>query len=223
MAGPNEKKICGSAQVFSAQFDEEGVFVYQAFNEKIADWAIAHQSLGGPDFNTARMTWIKPSFAWVLYRSSYGTKHNQTRILKIKIEHTALASLLNKCHCKEGGGGSKGRIQWDPARDIMESEGRVPRKKMRERAIQIGLKGSLSEEYVQNVIAISDVTNLSSRIRAAHQSKDQAAAMDALGSCLPLEESYTPRCSLEVLERLGMAPGETASMVASLGRGKSRA
>ena len=46
---------------------------------------------GGPDFNPTRMTWIKPSFAWVLYRSGYGRKHNQTRILKVKLAHEAVA------------------------------------------------------------------------------------------------------------------------------------
>ena len=31
-----------------AQFDESTVVVYQAFNTEIADWAVAHQSFGGP-------------------------------------------------------------------------------------------------------------------------------------------------------------------------------
>ena len=32
---------------FMAEFDDEGVFFYQAFNDAIADWAIAHGRLGG--------------------------------------------------------------------------------------------------------------------------------------------------------------------------------
>eukprot|EP00122_Pirum_gemmata_P015914 Pgem_evm1s14872 len=54
-------------QVFSADWDEEGVYFYQAFKPEIADWALKNQSLGGEAFNTRRMTWIKPSFAWMLY------------------------------------------------------------------------------------------------------------------------------------------------------------
>jgi hypothetical protein len=65
------------------------------------------------------MTWIKPSFAWVLYRSGYGFKDkNQERILKIKLKHESIAIFLSKCECGIGKGGGIGRVQWDPARDI---------------------------------------------------------------------------------------------------------
>ena len=74
-------------QVIEAEYDDEGVYFYQAFNDEIADWALERQVLGGPFYNPTRMTWIKPSFAWVLYRSGYARKHNQTRILKIKLSH----------------------------------------------------------------------------------------------------------------------------------------
>ena len=97
-------------QVFEGEWDDQGVYVYQAFNDEIADWAIEHQKFGGPEFKPIRMTWIKPSFAWVLYRSGYGSKNNQQRILKIKISHEAIADILSKCSCKKGGGGSKGRV-----------------------------------------------------------------------------------------------------------------
>ena len=60
-----------------ADFDHEGVYFYQAFNNSIADYAVANQRFGGKDFKPVRMTWIKPSFAWVLYRSGYAAKHNQ--------------------------------------------------------------------------------------------------------------------------------------------------
>merc|ERR1711963_806137 len=55
------------------------------------------------------MTWIKPSFAWMMYRSGYGRKPNQTNVLKIKLGHDAVAELLNECTCKHGGGGGVGR------------------------------------------------------------------------------------------------------------------
>ena len=72
-----------NVQVFHGEWDDEGVFFYQAYNNNIADWAIEHQKFGGPEFNPRRMTWIKPSFAWVLYRSGYGHKHGQNRILHL--------------------------------------------------------------------------------------------------------------------------------------------
>ena len=70
-----------------AEYDEEGVYFYQAYNDNIAFWALENQKLGGPDFKPDRMTWIKPNFAWMLYRSGYGRKMNQNRILKIKLSH----------------------------------------------------------------------------------------------------------------------------------------
>ena len=83
------------------------------------------------------MTWIKPSLAWMLYRSGYGFKdQNQNRILKIKLSHESLAKLLAECKCSHGiGGSSKGRVQWDPARDIMLADNGEPRKIVGKRAI----------------------------------------------------------------------------------------
>jgi len=205
--------------VFRAHFDDEGVYFYQAYNDDIADWALSNQRFGGPIFNETRMTWIKPSFAWVLYRSGYGRKHNQNRVLKVKLTHAAVASLLSQCQCKEGGGGSKGRIQWDPERDIMSAENKEPRRMLRERSIQIGLKGSLSELYVHSAVSIEDVTELSHKVYEAHRSKDVSKAMALLQSELPPERPYLPRCTPEDLRRIGITPGETSNHVRRLGRG----
>lgn len=136
-----------------------------------------HQKFGGPDFNASRMTWIKPSFAWVLYRSGYGHKHNQNRILKLKLSHDAMALILEQCECKHGGGGSYGRVQWDPARDLFSAEGHEPRKMLRTRAIQIGVKGRLSELYVASVLSIEDVTELAHQVYRAHQALQSQTQM----------------------------------------------
>ena len=217
-------------QIFEAEFDNEGVYFYQAYNDEIADFALENQTFGGPSFNPNRMTWIKPSFAWVLYRSGYGSKPNQTRVLKIKLSHEILANLLNKCACGHGGGGTKGRIQWDPARDILSGEGKVPRKLLRKRAIQIGLGGDLSKLYVDNILTIQDVTELAHKVGIAHsgskagsRSGSKAGSGDESGTLpselLPLEREYLPKCSEEVLANLGMRPGETADKLSKLGLG----
>mmetsp|Transcript_45169 Transcript_45169/g.55320 ORF Transcript_45169/g.55320 Transcript_45169/m.55320 type:complete len:248 (+) Transcript_45169:56-799(+) len=197
-------------QVFIGEYDDEGVYVYQAYCSEIADYAVQHQCLGGPAFNPTRMTWIKPSFAWMLYRAGYALKDRQERILKIKIPHDALADLLSACSCKHGGGGSKGRVQWDPARDVMSSEGKgkstEPRKLLRDRAIQIGLSQDLSQKYVQSIMAIEDVTELAQQVGVAHHEKDVAAAMRNLEHLLPMERPYVPHCDDETLVGLQMAP-----------------
>ena len=180
--------------------------MYQAYCDEIAEWALQHQRLGGPAFNPRRMTWIKPSFAWVLYRAGYGRKHNQNRILKLQLSHAAIAELLSACACKHGGGGSKGRVQWDPARDLFSAEpkGREPRKMLRERAIQIGLSRDLSERLVASTLSIQDVTELALEVETAHRAKDVRGAMAALAPRLPLERPYLPRCEQAELVRLGM-------------------
>ena len=206
-------------QVFNAEWDEEGVFVYQAFKDSIADWALENQRFGGPEFNPRRMTWIKPSFAWVLYRSGYARKHNQTRILKIKLPHEAIAHILSQCACGKGGGGHKGRVQWDPERDMLSGDGKEPDKLGQTRAIQIGMKDEVSEFYVQNAVSIEDVTELAHKVQDAHSSKDKDS-IEVLADIIPDERPYIPTCSKETLENLGMLPGDTAQQIAQIGRGK---
>jgi len=202
--------------IFVGEYDADGVFFYQAYSAAIADFAVANQRLGGPAFNVERMTWIKPSFAWMLYRAGYGSKHGQERVLKLKLPHDAVADLLLGCACKHGGGGSKGRVQWDPARDLMSSDGRghsaEPRKMLRERAIQVGLSRSLSAHFVASTTSIEDVTMLAWRVGEAHRERDVPTAMRALAAeaSLPYERPYTPRLPPEELERLGIRPMDAA-------------
>merc|ERR1712046_395585 len=119
-----------------------------------------NQGFGGPEFNPVRMTWIKPSFAWMLYRAGYGHKDkNQSRILKVKLPHRAVAEILSKCRHGHGNGGGEGRVQWDPARTLLRAESCEPARGGG-RAIQIGVKGNLSSYYVPQVLSITDVTSL---------------------------------------------------------------
>ena len=51
-----------------AQYDRQCIRVYQAYNPLIAKEAVLLQTFG-KNFNVNRMTWIKPSFLWMMYRS----------------------------------------------------------------------------------------------------------------------------------------------------------
>ena len=42
-------------QIFEGAYDNEGVYVYQAYCNTIADFALEHQRFGGDDFNPNRM------------------------------------------------------------------------------------------------------------------------------------------------------------------------
>jgi len=67
-----------------ADFDRETIVVYQAYSPAIADAALAAGRFV-PPFSLKRMTWIKPSFLWLMHRSNWGLKTGQERILAVRI------------------------------------------------------------------------------------------------------------------------------------------
>lgn len=217
---------------FRGEFDEEGVYVYQAYGDAVADWALEHGSFGGPSWKPDRMTWIKPSFAWMLYRSGYGRKIGQTRILKMKLSHASLAYLLQHCECvhnsekiekaKKKEPCNTGRIQWDPERELFQAEQKQPRRMARQRSIQIGLSGTLSQFYVKHTISILEVTDLAHQVERAHCANDVQSAMKALTTRLPNEQPYMPDLPPDKLRDLGMLPGDTANSVKSMASSRSR-
>merc|ERR1719188_1544207 len=206
---------------FVGEWDDEGVSFYQAFNSDIADWAIEHQKFGGPKFNPERMTWIKPSFAWMLYRAGYGLKDkNQNRVLKVKLSHEAAATILAASSLAHGEGPRmvNGRVQWDPARSVWHGSAAKRKQNMENtvepekdgpaRAIQIGMRKKLSRFYVHSILSIQDVTELSRRVHDAHAlwrvPEESEAAMRQLEGSLPEERLYMPRCPEDVYTKLRM-------------------
>ena len=82
-------------EIILAQYDKEGIYVYQAYNNKIATYAEKEKKFTDcPNFNPNRMTWIKPNFLWMMYRSGWASKPNQERILAIKLTHDFFQFLL---------------------------------------------------------------------------------------------------------------------------------
>ena len=163
-----------------ANFDNEGIIVYQAFNPSIAEEAVRLGTFG-KGFNLERMTWIKPSFGWMLYRSGYATKHNQERILKIKLSHDGFLAILSQgihtsfepdlfkteidwqLALRRG----EVRYQWDPDRDLQL-------RRLDRRALQVGIRGSVLSNYVNHwILGIEDVTELAHAIKEAVESKQK--------------------------------------------------
>lgn len=163
-----------------ANFDNEGIIVYQAFNPSIAEEAVRLGTFG-KGFNLDRMTWIKPSFGWMLYRSGYATKHNQERILKIKLSHDGFLAILSQgIHTSFEQGLFKTEIdwqlalrrgevryQWDPDRDLQL-------RRLERRALQVGIRGSVVRDYVNRwILGIEDVTELAHAIKVAVEEKQK--------------------------------------------------
>lgn len=67
-----------------AVHDDETITVYQAYNPEIAEAAVRAGRFV-PPFSLNRMTWIKPSFLWMMYRCGWATKPGQERVLAVRI------------------------------------------------------------------------------------------------------------------------------------------
>lgn len=82
-----------------ALYSENTIRVYQAYSDVIADSALSAGTFVSPPFKTERMTWIKPSFLWMMYRSGWSRKdNNQRRILAIDISIAGFQwALKNSC------------------------------------------------------------------------------------------------------------------------------
>ncbi|MGJ4932430.1 DUF4291 domain-containing protein [Bradyrhizobium sp. HKCCYLS2038] len=176
-----------------ASYTPTTIRVYQAYSDGIADAALKQGTFVSPPFSMTRMTWIKPSFLWMMYRAGWGSKDDgQRRILAIDITHDGFNwALANSCPSErprdldaEGWrrlkDASPVRIQWDPERDLHFAP-------LPHRTIQIGLSGEAVRLYVRDWIkAITDVTPLAHDI----YSDVKAGALDSARSKLPVERAY---------------------------------
>ena len=69
-----------------AVFDDKTIRVYQAYNNEIADETLKLGKFGNK-FSLNRITWIKPSFLWIMYRKvARATKQGHERILSIDLK-----------------------------------------------------------------------------------------------------------------------------------------
>ena len=176
-----------------AVYTSTTIRVYQAYSDAIADSALKHQTFVSPPFSMNRMTWIKPSFLWMMYRAGWGKKDDgQTRILAIDITREGFAwALAHSCPSHPEPGMSAEdwqalkertpvRVQWDPERDLHHNP-------LDHRAIQIGLGGEAVRRYTQEWIrTISDVTLLAHAIHARVLDND----LDGAQAMLPPEKPY---------------------------------
>lgn len=150
-----------------ALFDAETITVYQAYSTAIAEPAVAAQTFV-PPFKLGRMTWIKPSFLWMMYRSGWGTKPGQERILAIKITREGFELALSAACLshfdatvyadhdtwKARKDRSPVRVQWDPERSVDLAP-------LPWRSLQVGLSGTAAQQYVSEwITAIEDITDL---------------------------------------------------------------
>ncbi|MFF6867509.1 DUF4291 family protein [Streptomyces sp. NPDC012450] len=182
------------------------VTVYQAYRPGIGLPA-AREGRFPAVWKRERMTWIKPSFLWMMYRSGWGTKEGQETVLAVEITREGFEwALRNACLSHYVSGfhpdrdawkreltRSPARVQWDPERD--------PRlDPLPYRSLQLGLAGEASRRYADEwTVSITDVTPLAHRVHALVRSGD----VDGARALLPREEPYPEQEGLLDRVRVG--------------------
>jgi hypothetical protein len=187
-----------------AHHDAETIVVYQAYRPSIGAYVIKHGVFGG-DFSYARMSWIKPNFLWMMYRSGWGTKEGQEVVLGLRLRRQFFEGLLACAVASSSGASdfsshddwaaamarSHVRLQWDPDHD---PHGRpLPR-----RAIQLGLRASVLQEYgMRELLEVIDMTEFVAIQREALQRSGETELKT------PVERTYVPS-QASIAQRLKM-------------------
>ena len=137
------------------------------------------------------MTWIKPSFLWMMYRSGWATKDGQETVLAVEItregfewalEHACMANYEHELYpdhaaWKRQLKRAPARVQWDPERDLHLQP-------LPHRSLQLGLAGEAAHHYADDwTVTITDVTPLAHAIRA----RVRDGALQAARQLLPSE------------------------------------
>jgi Domain of unknown function (DUF4291) len=181
------------ARQVRAWYDEHTITLYQAYSGPIAERALTAGTFVAP-FKLDRMTWIKPSFLWMMYRSGWATKPGQERVLAIAITQDGFEwALAHAClsHYEPGTYASRAawaeqqracpvRVQWDPERSLRLDP-------LEHRTIQIGLSGQAARRYVSEwIVQLRDVTSLARKVGALVARGDLTMAQ----AMLPAERPY---------------------------------
>ncbi|MCA1219133.1 DUF4291 domain-containing protein [Streptomyces sp. 8L] len=176
-----------------ADYTDTTITVYQAYAPGIGAPA-ARDGRFPLAWKRDRMTWIKPSFLWMMYRCGWGAKEGQETVLAVEItregfdlalESACLSHYVPRLHGDHDAWrrtlkSSPARVQWDPERDLHL-------RPLPHRSLQLGLSGPMTRRYADDwVHSIRDVTPLARTIHALVREGDTARAADLL----PRERPY---------------------------------
>ncbi|MFE9767198.1 DUF4291 domain-containing protein [Streptomyces sp. NPDC005808] len=176
-----------------AVYGESTITVYQAYSPEIGLPTVREGRFPAA-WKRERMTWIKPSFLWMMYRCGWGAKAGQETVLAVEIcregfewalRHACLSSYVRGVHPDRAGWRRQltrapARVQWDPERDLRLQP-------LPYRSLQLGLSGEAVRRYADEwTVAIRDVTPLAHEIHALVSGGDLGSA----ARLLPRERPY---------------------------------
>lgn len=198
------KRWPASGKHILAQFDADTVVVYQAYRPAIGLFASQNQRFGG-EFSLNRMSWIKPNFLWMMYRSGWGTKEGQEITLAVRLRRSGFDEILRQAvhssylpesydsheNWRARLAASSVRLQWDPDHDPRGG-------KQERRAIQLGLAGEALHQYTQSwIVGIEDISDFVGQQRTHAETGNDADLIT------PREEVY-PVSDLTTANHLGI-------------------
>lgn len=188
-----------------ADYNAQNITVYQAYSPQIALPALKAKRFV-PPFSFGRMTWIKPSFLWLMERSNWAQKAGQEHILAVTITRTGwdealslgvLTSYEPRVHnsmdkWRDNFETARVHIQWDPERSIRGA-------RLDSGSIQVGLSRFVIEKFVNEwIVDIADITPLVRKIHGLVQN----GHVDKVKKLLPPERLYP--VDANVAQRLNM-------------------
>lgn len=163
-----------------ATYDATSITVYQAYNDAIADAAVRAQKFVAP-FSFSRMTWVKPSFLWMMERCGWASKADQQRVLAVRIRRDAFDGAVKRAvSTSVAHAQSMIRVQWDPERSLRGA-------KLQHRSLQLGLGREVINAYASEwIVGVDDVTKLVKRIDELRRRGE----WDGAAKLLPVERVY---------------------------------
>ncbi|GAB2525068.1 hypothetical protein GCM10026982_59660 [Nocardiopsis aegyptia] len=126
-----------------------------------------------PPFSLHRMTWIKPSFLWMMYRSNWARRAGQERVLAVRITRRgwerALSLAVPTTAPAEEVARAPVHVQWDPERSLRGAA-------LNHYSIQVGVGRGLIREFAEEwTVELTDVTprvrRIAELLRAGRASK----------------------------------------------------
>ncbi|WP_210589382.1 DUF4291 domain-containing protein [Streptomyces sp. GESEQ-35] len=175
-----------------ARYTDSTIIVYQAYKPEIGLPA-AQEGRFPATWKRDRMTWIKPSFLWMMYRCGWGTKEGQEAVLAVEItregfewalQHACLSHYERGLHSdratwKRQLKRAPARVQWDPERDMHLQP-------LHYRSLQLGLVGEAAHRYADEwTLSITDITALAHEIHGHVRDGDLEVAQQLLPQELP--------------------------------------
>jgi len=188
-----------------ADYDDTSIVVYQAYSEAIALPAVRNNRFV-PPYSLNRMTWIKPSFLWLMERSNWGQKPGQEHVLAVRITRAGWEEALARAVLTHPETGiyrdfddwkrqfdqAWVQVQWDPERNIRGAA-------LEHRSIQVGLSRQIIQRFVNEwTLEIRDFSPL---VRKLYRLINSGSAGKAK-RLLPRERIYPMNPAIAT--RLGM-------------------